>query len=142
MIIGFSGTSSGATQQQRQTLRYLFNELHLTVLHHGDCIGADSQAHRIARQLFAMIVTHPPTNDSKQARLPADQTLPARPYLLRNRDIVDASHGVITCPVGTVEQFRGSGTWAVIRYARKLRKRLWIIWPDGTFKEENNFERH
>lgn len=138
MIIGFSGTSNGATQQQRTTLRYLFNELQISVLHHGDCIGADCQAHRIARQLFARIVIHPPINDTKQARLPADETLPAAPYLVRNRAIVDASQGVITCPVGTVEQFRGSGTWHIIRYARKTKKRLWIIWPDGTFKAEEH----
>jgi hypothetical protein len=138
MILGFSGTSNGLTQAQRLTLRYLFNELHITVLHHGDCIGADTQAHRIARQLFARVIIHQPTNDQKQARLQGDVVLPPKPYILRNHDIVLASAGVITCPLSTHEQFRGSGTWAVIRYTRKLKKPLWIIWPDGTFKAENN----
>jgi len=40
-------------------------------------------------------------------------------------------------PKGKVEEWRGSGTWATIRYARKVGKPVTIIYPDGEIQEEN-----
>jgi hypothetical protein len=36
-------------------------------LHHGDCVGADSEAHDIADACGYNIVLHPPTNYSERA---------------------------------------------------------------------------
>lgn len=47
MIIGFTGTSRGMTQQQKDALAWLFRLLPGSELRHGDCIGADSEAHDI-----------------------------------------------------------------------------------------------
>jgi outer membrane protein insertion porin family len=52
----------------------------------------------------------------------------------RNRAIVDSCDVLIACPKGPEEQ--RSGTWATVRYARKQKKRIVIIWPDGEVTEE------
>lgn len=140
MILGFTGTQKGMTQRQRATVRYLFSELNMEVLHHGDCVGADAQAHREAEAYEIDIVVHPPTDGVKRAFCQPRvnvTVLDPRPYLARNRDIIAAgTDGLIAAPRGHVEQPRGSGTWATVRYARKARRRIWIVFPDGTFKEE------
>lgn len=137
MILGFTGTQQGMTERQRRTLKYFFSELQLTELHHGDCIGADAQAHADGATLGAHIVIHPPLEDAKRAfcgrGMPT--VLPAKPYLKRNHDIIDATEGLIAAPSRNTELLR-SGTWATVRYARKLGRRIWIIKPDGTFVEE------
>lgn len=140
MILGFTGTQRGQTARQRATVRYLFGELNLRVLHHGDCIGSDAQADQDARRVGAMIVLHPPEDPSKRAF--CDYSLPheardPKPYLVRNADIArEGRDGLIAAPKEYSEVLR-SGTWSTIRRARKLGRRIWIVWPDGTFREEN-----
>lgn len=56
--------------------------------------------------------------------------LEPKPYLVRNKDIVNASEGMLAAPRGP-EELR-SGTWSTIRYARKCRKKVLIMWPDGS----------
>jgi hypothetical protein len=137
--IGFTGTRHGTNKSQRTTLARLLNELHATDLHHGDCIGADNHAHYIARDADCRIHLHPPTDPKKRAfcalRSGMDTTYPTKPYLDRNRDIVDASEIVIATPSEVIEP-RRSGTWATIRYAIKCRKRTIIVYPDGMTNEE------
>ena len=54
-----------------------------------------------------------------------------RPYLSRNKDIVRETDMLIATPAEAEEQ-RRSGTWSTIRFARKLGKPVFVIWPDGT----------
>lgn len=140
MILGFTGTERGMTQRQRDTVRYLFGELGLHVLHHGDCIGADAEAHRLARAVSAHIVVHPPSDESNRAFMDdAHETRPAYAFLTRNRHIVrDSRDGVIAAPHRADEprSTRGDGTWTTVRYARQAKRRIWIVAPDGTFREE------
>lgn len=142
MIVGFTGTSKGMTQRQRATLRYLLNELQVTELHHGDCVGADAEAHTDAARMGIELVVHPPTDNKLRAfcdySLP-NTLLPAKPYLLRNRDIVAAGvDGLIAAPKDFVApvSLRGQGTWTTIGYARQAGRRIWVVVPDGTFREE------
>lgn len=53
------------------------------------------------------------------------------PYLWRNHQIVDATSALIAAPFGFEEELR-SGTWATVRYARKLGRPVRFFWPDGT----------
>jgi len=53
-----------------------------------------------------------------------------RPPLVRNRDIVDATDMLIAAPATRKEVLR-SGTWATIRYAKKMKKWIYIIYPSG-----------
>lgn len=144
MILGFTGTSHapGMTQLQRATVRYLFNELQLHALHHGVCIWADAQAHRLAVEMKAYVVGHPPSDNRKMATLTDfDELRPPAPYLVRNRAIVAESRdGLIAAPRSAVEPAskRGQGTWTTIGYARQAGLRIWIVAPDGTFRVEND----
>lgn len=130
MIWGFTGTDRGMTSHQLSAVG-----VHLQVsgeLHHGDCVGADAQTHAIARRLGGLwIVGHPPDVDVKRAFCDFDVALPPRPYIDRNHDIVDACDFLLATPRGYVEELR-SGTWATIRYARKIGTALRIIYPNGT----------
>lgn len=149
MKIGFTGTHHGMTQAQRITFRSLLSEivsqdpLTRDEFHHGDCIGADSQANDIAWAVGCSITVHPPTEPRNRffckAETQGTQTftiLPEKPYMVRDKDIVNGSTRMFATPVGTEEELR-SGTWATIRYARKKKIPLTIIWPDGSTTQEN-----
>lgn len=132
MRVGFTGTQRGMTDAQCGMLRALLREFGGTEFHHGDCIGADSQAHDIADECGCAIILHPPTNYSKRAwrEVPRHMMRPEYPYLTRNRHIVDATEWLIAMPGEFEEQLR-SGTWSTVRYARSRRK-VAIIMPDGS----------
>jgi hypothetical protein len=49
---------------------------------------------------------------------------------------VDASQLLVAAPSGTTE-LRRSGEWATIRYARKLGRAIWLVFPDGTVHVES-----
>lgn len=130
MRIGFTGTQEGMTEMQAQ---FVFGELMMLVVteaHHGWCIGADAQFHEMLPWTHATIHGHPPLNTSKMADLafPPDVAHEAKEYLVRNRDIVDATEWLIAAPRGD-EELR-SGTWSTVRYARKLGRPVSIIMPD------------
>lgn len=138
MNLGFTGTRRGCTEPQLRGLRIVFEEGWRTgphTLHHGDCIGADKQAHRIARELSWRIVGHPPENYSKRAMCKCDELRPEKSYLCRNREIVLETQALVACPQGP-EQVR-SGTWYTVRFARLRRRPIYIIWPDGRITTEN-----
>jgi hypothetical protein len=142
MILGFTGTQRGMTPPQRETLAWLFEHLRLHELHHGDCIGADAQAHGLAfalkKRWSVRIVGHPPTSGTKRAYCP-DLDFEHEPadYLIRNLAIVQAGvDGLVACPKDFHEprSLRGQGTWTTIGYARRKVKNRprWIIFPDGS----------
>ena len=101
------------------------------VLHHGDCVGADADAHQIARRAGVHIALHPPVDDSLRAFCDYDAWYDPKTYLDRNRDIVDASRVLVACPGVMKEQHHG-GTWFTIRYALSIPEYpVAIIWSNG-----------
>ena len=116
-------------------MRRLKARKELNEFHHGDCVGADSDADHIVRLVSprAKIHIHPPEKDFKRAHtfIEGDTMYPAKPYLDRNHDIVDAVDILFATPKTNGEVIR-SGTWATIRYARKQGKKVVLIRPDGT----------
>lgn len=137
--VGFTGTQRGCTQRQRDELNDWFGSFTLIdefELHHGDCIGADAEAHEIARGWGARVAGHPPTDPKKRAFCRFDEEREPKPYLDRNHDIVDETEWMVAAPGEMEEQLR-SGTWATIRYARKRGRRLIIVHPDGSSAEED-----
>jgi hypothetical protein len=135
--IGFTGTQVGMTVNQLRELKTLLLTLLPTDFHHGDCIGADAQAHDLVLETIPIKVfmhIHPPDVRSKRAFKIGDDLWPEKPYLVRNHDIVDATTILIATPKGP-EELR-SGTWATIRYARKQKKHIYIVYPDGVVKTE------
>jgi len=129
MKIGFTGTQRGMTEGQKGQVHELLNLASVHEFHHGDCIGADEEAHRIAKDLGIWTVAHPPADPKKRAYTDADEIRESKPYLKRNRDIVDETERLMATPRTRVEQRRSSGTWATVRYARKQEKIGWIIYP-------------
>lgn len=140
--IGFTGTSGHVTRVQENRLDYTFADLRrdrALTLHHGDCIGADKIAHELWKGLGGNVWIHPPTDPKKRAWCKADEEdfiNAERPYLDRNMDIAMGCQLLIACPGNMTELPRGSGTWATIRYARKLLKPITIIFPDGSIAHE------
>jgi hypothetical protein len=108
--------------------------LDFTHFHHGDCIGADAQAAKLAKQLGFIMVCHPGhPRDKNNTMFRAftdfnDVAHEVKPFVKRDRDIVDACEQMIATPVGLVEETR-SGTWTTVRYARKQKKEIQIIYP-------------
>lgn len=130
MKIGFTGTISGMSEAQRDKLTALLAELGASQLHHGDCVGADADAHGIARSLDIAVVLHPPSNDKSRAFCQGSvEERPPRAYLDRNKAIVDVTEVLIATPWGPEQ--RRSGTWATIRYARKRARTCYIVMRDG-----------
>jgi hypothetical protein len=129
MKIGFTGTQQGMSDRQKRQLAALLTSLKGTEFHHGDCIGADEEADGIAAQLGLRIVIHPPDNMSKRAfrtRWPNRVEREPLPYLERNHHIVDETEVLIAGPKSEQEELR-SGTWATVRYARKLGRTIRIL---------------
>lgn len=128
MHIGFTGTQKGMTVKQLEDLKVILSELNLTdTIHHGDCIGADAELHKLCSNMIVPVILHPPTDPSKRAFCSGICLLP-KPYLTRNKDIVNSSDYLIAAPNTAKETLR-SGTWSTIRYARKLGKRVVILQP-------------
>ena len=141
MKIGFTGTRLGMTPKQKETLdEYLngpdFDSDENHELHHGDCVGADYEAARIARFHFFHVVAHPASDvpSTLRGNAKSDVVLEPKPALERNQDIVDACDLLIACSSSMEEKLR-SGTWHTFRCAVRARKRRIIIYPDGSREE-------
>ena len=144
MNVGFTGTRKGMTDEQKVALS---QELRLYEgsweFHHGDCIGADAEAHDIVWDQmhdlgrYLTICVHPPEDNKLRAFKSVDggldvRTFNPKPYILRNHDIVDMTDVLIAAPASQERSSTRTGTWATVRYARKQGKEVLIIWPDGT----------
>ena len=128
MKVGFTGTQHGMSLWQQEQLRNLLLEPTFTEFYHGDCIGADNQAHTIALSSGLQIVVHPPTDDRKRAFVAEGELLPQYPYLERNKHIVEACDLLIAAPK-TLEEIVRSGTWSTVRYARRIGRKYIILEP-------------
>lgn len=140
MDFGFTGTQRGMTLLQRGVFQAWITKLsgfHNT-FHHGDCIGADEEAHRIVESIGFKpneIFIYPCNIEDKRAHCQSSFIHYPMPPLVRNKTIVNYSKIIFATPGEVTEQGR-SGTWSTIRYARKFKsKKIIIIYPDGTIEE-------
>lgn len=159
MKVGFTGTREGLTHEQYDQfgIGRIVLSFKPTEFHHGACVGADHYAaceidmsRDDAAVVFSRgadtyggwdgvckIVAHPSNLKAATSELAisiSDEVREPKPPLDRNRDIVDSTDILIACPKGPEE--RRSGTWSTIRRARKLGRRIIIIYPDGSIVEE------
>jgi hypothetical protein len=134
--VSVTGTAGGGTPEQLETLRQLLWRPSVIMLHHGDCIGVDSQAHELAqtRPVAAggnlMTVVHPPENPECRAFCEGDFIMEPKPYLKRDLAIAKSCDLLIAVPLTDEERLR-SGTWATVRYAYKAGRMVLIIRRDG-----------
>jgi hypothetical protein len=140
--LGFTGTQASMSFQQKNVVKAYLLSNNISEVHHGDCIGADADFHDIVRKVKeeTKIIIHPPDIDVKRAFKDADKILDAKPYLDRNRDIVNNCDTLLVCPKTFSKELR-SGTWATYRYALKQKTKLiLIIWPNGEMEPNINYE--
>jgi hypothetical protein len=143
MIVGFTGTRSGCTERQLRSVANVLGCLSVTELHHGACLGADSEVAALCRSynqagLRVRVVAHPGVsargglNDlrSKQAVEDSDEVREEATHFSRNRTIVRECEVLVACPP-TNEEEKIGGTWYSINHARKVGRRVVICWPDG-----------
>jgi len=152
MKIGFTGTQRGMTQFQKDELKGLILLLKVSEFVHGDCIGADEQAHQIAYEAGVRVFTIFPStyykkrafcfnegkilnNDNGQwntVNVNDEKILvrwmPKDTPLNRNHYIVDNVSRMLAAPKEHEHTLR-SGTWATIRYAWKTKRDITIIPP-------------
>lgn len=130
--VGVSGTRFGMTESQRKLFIQLIDRFNIEEFHHGDCIGVDAETHGVVSMLDGpRIVIHPPISDKQRAFCASPETLPAKDYLARNKDIVNESQVIIIIPAEDTRQMRGSGTWSTYRYAIKECKSVFLIGHTG-----------
>lgn len=140
MRIGFTGTRDGMSRRQLQAAYKILIGIDKIELYHGGCQGADLDIERLLllaervpaitcypgdeTQFKAAIQRRGEQIDSGMVEL--YEVHAPMPYLARNKKIVHESEIMIAAPATLHEQQR-SGTWATIRYARKVGKPLIIL---------------
>lgn len=142
--VGFTGTQQGCAERQLAALVGLLRQLQkrgVVRLRHGACIGADEQAHAVARRIGLGVFKHPPSDTSKMAEcpmLPGEETAEPDEYLKRNRAIVDGAPILVATPKEEEGEALRSGTWATVRYARKKGRVVYIVRPSGKIERETH----
>lgn len=134
-----SGTRAGMTAAQKDAFVDLLHKHAAAKLLHGDCIGADAECHRLARGAGGRelaVHIYPPKDERQRAWCQVGDAgelvvHEADTFLKRDFKMVKAADLVLAFPSGRKEQRRGSGTWAVIREARRKRVPLVVVFPDG-----------
>jgi len=137
MNIGITGTRFSITDHQRFMLETYLSTFQgiceaakfQPVLHHGDCVGADTAVAEIARNLGYRLVCHPPVKDELRGFFASDEERPALPYLQRNRCIVEEVKILLVVPRSMAWEPRG-GTWYTHDYAVKKKVDVRIFWPE------------
>jgi hypothetical protein len=137
--IGITGSREGCSVTRLRELMDVMSEFAAptyprlipdsVVFHFGDCTGVDFQGFHLAKVLEFQTTAHPPTNPTWRAYCDADQVLPEKPYMERNRDIVNAVSTLIVVPSGPEADNPRSGTWATYRMAVKAGVETVVIEP-------------
>lgn len=135
-IVGFTGSRRGMTDMQYSRVASILRELKPTHTIDGMCVGSDAEFAEIARNLNIRTMGYPGYSKSNpndmQYRDTEDRAreIDSKPYLDRNRDIVDDSDIIIAAPKN--DDFKSkSGTNYTIRYAIEQGVELHIVLPEG-----------
>ena len=143
MVLAFTGTRQGATEQQLKTaILHLSLEPQHYILN-GACEGADRAIHGAildaglgGKVRFEFWPSNEEQNKwALKVLRPKDLLFGIEKPLKRNNFMINRAEGLMAMPKGYREALR-SGTWATIRYARKIKKPVTIVWPNGTFVTE------
>ena len=135
MKVGFTGTRKGMTSRQMLALSKFLGQYgsRITEFHHGDCVGADAEAHEIVESFLGVgvIHIHPPSDSRFRAFKHSPHIAEPCGYLERNHDIVNATDRMLAAPkqIECPLNLRGQGTWTTITYAEKSRKSIEILEP-------------
>lgn len=133
ITIGFTGTrdiskvSLGRLAKLENILYDLYFDNNITCCVHGGAQGMDEFFHdRVISWLDSKIVVVF-AKGMERDLFGEYETLPSKPPLERNKDIVDMCDILIAVPIDPEVEEKRSGTWATIRYCRKKGKKIVII---------------
>lgn len=134
--IGFTGTQYGMTDRQKSNFEEIFSWFEKTYgdrgleFHQGQCVGADFDALSIVKSRGGVwTVSHPPIDKRMIHTLECDETRPDCTFIGRNHNIVDGVDILLAAPRSRKEEQR-SGTWATVRYARRVSRPIEMVWPN------------
>lgn len=141
MKVGFTGSREGMSQHQKEQFVVKLLELGITEFHHGDCKGADAEAHDIIREFLpnVKIHVHPPAAEFMRAFKQGDIMYEPEDYIPRDERIVDMTDILIGAPKVTDFEERRSGSWYTIRYARRKGKSHHVLDRAPIIRNENKF---
>lgn len=142
--VTFTGTRKGMTGLQIAAVaKLLADHPEWPEAYHGDCNGADAQfdmlcivmgVHRSIRP-SNLPGTRAFCDDYKDFVDAEALSEPMHP-LERDHLLVDDGDVLIAVPQHDMEEQR-SGTWATVRYARRVGKPIYIVWTNGNVETEN-----
>lgn len=135
MKISFTGTRLGMSDRQRESVKELFRDLDISLLIHGDCLGADAEAHDLAVSLGSEVHIRPANIDKMRAGKEGVVIADPAPPLERDEDIVLDGEVLVAAP-HTDHEVKRSGTWYTVRCARKHGRDIYIVKKDGSIVEE------
>lgn len=143
-VITVTGTRAGMSSRQRKTTNRLIYGWNPSLMHNGACEGADRQFFDMATAIATYIELWPSSPEQDRWARMQETAFPElvsivyalQPPLVRNRAMVRKGKALIATPATLGEALR-SGTWATIRYARKLNRPIVIIEPAGGVRYEN-----
>lgn len=132
--IGVTGTRSGMTSFQYNYVKAFLSEIANIVdhryLHHGDCVGVDTEVAKLAYSFDYKVVCHPPEKTDLVGDFKDNyKTFNPKSYFARNRDIVDTCDELLVVPYQNEHQDNG-GTWYTFDYAVKKKKDITVVYPD------------
>ena len=136
MKVGFTGTRRGLSDDQAAALHELLQHLSADEWHHGDAVGADADFHAMVEGRGIPVIGHPSDIPHQRAYCRVDQCRNPLPPLDCSTAIVMVTDLIVGCPGGMYEEDR-SWTWSTIRKARRVRKPILLVWPDGSVTSEN-----
>ena len=134
-VIGFTGTRDGMTSQQMDALRNFLRGVfaqtrNVPTFLHGDCVGADAEAHSASREIGFEIVIRPSTAKTRAFCTGAATVFLPKDPVDRDRDIALHCDMLVAAPRETEEVTR-SETWTTARHVHRLGKRVLVISPTG-----------
>lgn len=137
--IGITGSRRGINDWQKLWLQSWFKKNSATVVHHGDCVGADDEVATIFSEHGSYIIAHPGDSPALRANCSAnDLSMTPLPFLVRDRLIVKKSQLIIGFP-DTYRPTPHSGTWYTLDYATKHAVPTLTIKPDGVAQANEHF---
>jgi hypothetical protein len=135
MIVGFTGTRRGMSEQQKIGTKAILLAIGcfqpIAYGLHGDCLGADADFDAICKELNIPTKIRPCTYTHMRANCDAPEVAEALPPMQRNRLIVADSDVMIANPPSE-SKLKHGGTWATVGFSRRDSKKLFIVTPVGT----------
>lgn len=122
-------TTGHGSKEATEYASYMWGEIALS-LRDGEVYAVDPEID-LAHLTGLIVVGHPPLNESKRAHNKFTSVwCEPRPFIVRNHDIVDLTDWLLATPKG--DEVVRSGTWATVRYARRIDHPVVIVYPDGS----------